>query len=385
MTPADNSIFDFLLPDVGEGLDEAEIIQWMVKVGQTIAVNEPIVEIETAKALVELPTPYAGSVLEFLVAEGQTVSVGNPIIRIQLNEPAVNTGQVEVKQSEQTEMLVGSGPISEESATRRRVPRNYGAQNPPVTAARPPGLSLPSPASTSVDDGRVIRTPIRGVRKAMAEAMVTSAFTAPHVSEFLTVDVAASMALLERLRNEPEFAEVKLSPLTLLARAIAISFPQTPEVNSAWDGSAGEIVTKNYLNLGIATATDRGLLVPNIKNAHELTFKELAIAINNLVQRAREGRAEPAQLIGGTLSITNIGVFGIDTGTPILPPGEAVIICLGAVNERPWVVNGKILIRSVTTISISFDHRIVDGAQGSKFLSDVAKILHDGDYSLFTQ
>ncbi|TRZ71489.1 MAG: 2-oxo acid dehydrogenase subunit E2 [Streptomycetaceae bacterium] len=372
MTDAEATIFDFLLPDVGEGLDEAEIVQWMVKVGQTIDVNQPMVEIETAKALVELPSPYAGTILELLVPMGEMVSVGNPIIRIQLSEPSAIDVKNAAAKTERKEILVGSGPISEESTTRRREPRNYGTSTPANTS-----LSDNKPTQ----DSRVTRTAIRGVRKAMADAMVTSAFSAPHVSEFITVDVTASMTLLEKMRMDPEFADIKLSPLTLLARAIAIAFPQTPEVNSSWDGVAHEIVTKHYLNLGIATATDRGLLVPNIKDAHELTVKELAIAIANLVDVTRDGRAEPQQLTGGTLSITNIGIFGIDTGTPILPPGEAVIVALGAVSDRPWVVNGEITIRAVTTISLSFDHRLVDGAQGSKFLSRIAQILHDGDNS----
>jgi len=433
MTP--QSEFEFLLPDVGEGLEEAEIVEWKVSVGQQIEVNQPIVEIESAKSLVELPSPFAGTVLELLAQEGQVVRVGTAIIRIQRKE-RVQVVSV-ASSSERTEILVGSGPRIEEGRRHRRTPRNYGANttskdaldvsaptspvptnssaglaSPPVRKlARELGVDLTNLVGSGPDgsvsrenvlaaagqvrnestptkqseDSRESRTPIRGVRRAMAEAMVASAFTAPHVTEFVTVDVTASMNLLDKLRTQPEFAGIRISPLTLLARAMCIAALQTPEVNSFWDAPAQEIVTKHYVNLGIATATDRGLLVPNIKNADQLDLKELAQAIAEVVDAARAGKTEPAQMMGGTMSITNIGVFGIDAGTPILPPGQSAIISLGAVVERPWVVGGEIVVRQVTTLALSFDHRLVDGAQGSKFLSDVALLLQEsadiGSYS----
>jgi 2-oxoisovalerate dehydrogenase E2 component (dihydrolipoyl transacylase) len=234
-----------------------------------------------------------------------------------------------------------------------------------------------APAERSAAGSRESRTPIRGVRRATAEAMVASAFTAPHVTEFVTVDVTASMQLLGRLRAQPEFAGIRLSPLTLLARAMCVAARRTPQVNSFWDIHAQQIVTKHYVNLGIAAATDRGLLLPNVKDADQLSLKELAQAIAEVVDAARAGRTEPAQMTGGTMSITNIGVFGIETGTPILPPGESTIVCLGAVVERPWVVAGEIVARQVTTLGLSFDHRLVDGAQGSRFLADIALMLQE--------
>jgi len=211
----------------------------------------------------------------------------------------------------------------------------------------------------------------------MAEAMVASAFTAPHVTEFITVDVTASMQLLDKLRTEPEYAGIRLSPLTLLARAMCIAARRTPQISSFWDERSQEIVTKHYVNLGIATATERGLLVPNVKDADQLPVKELAQAIAVVIEAAREGRTVPAQMAGGTMSITNIGVFGIDAGTPIMPPGESAIVSLGAVVERPWVLGGEIVVRHVTTLALSFDHRLVDGAQGSKFLADIAGMLQE--------
>ena len=424
MAALNNSLFEFLLPDVGEGLEEAEIVQWKVVVGEKIAANQVIVEIESAKSLVELPSPYAGTVLALLIGEGEVVRVGTAIIRIQLSEPNPAAG-INVS-SERTEILVGSGPRTDEGRRHRRTPRTYGvtapsssvsATNGALGLAKPPvrklardlGVDLnglmgngpegsvtredvlraasslpsePTPAEISVDNSRESRIPIRGVRKAMAEAMVASAFTAPHVTEFITLDVTASMKLLDKLRTQPEFAGTRISPLTLLARAMCIAARGTPEVNSFWDIRTQEIVTKHYVNLGIATATDRGLLVPNVKDADQLTLKELAKAIAEIVEAARAGKTSPGEMMGGTMSITNIGTFGIDAGTPILPPGESVILCLGAVVQRPWVVDGEIVVREITTLALSFDHRLVDGAQGSKFLAEIAQILQDPDQLL---
>ena len=423
---ATDSAFEFLLPDVGEGLEDAEIVNWKVSVGQEIEVNQPLVEIESAKSLVELPSPFAGTILEFLAKEGEVVKVGTPIIRIQIqtSQPAAGDKDGAGK----TEFLVGSISKGEESRRQQGSTRSYGNRSgatpmkteiaepvapkmsgalatPPVRKlSRDLGVDLnnlvgsgPQGSVTREDvttfaekskggsiaavpvreDARESRTPIRGVRRAMAEAMVASAFTAPHVTEFITVDVSASMHFLDQLRAQPEFAGVRLSPLTLLARAMCVAAHRTPAVNSYWDEVSQEIVTKHYVNLGIAAATERGLLVPNIKDADQLTLKQLAISISEIVDAARAGRTEPAQMTGGTMSITNVGVFGVDTGTPILPPGESAIMALGAVVQRPWVVDGQIMVRYVTTLALSFDHRLIDGAQGSKFLSEVAHMMQE--------
>ncbi|HEY3293752.1 MAG TPA: dihydrolipoamide acetyltransferase family protein [Candidatus Nanopelagicaceae bacterium] len=420
---ATNTAFDFLLPDVGEGLEDAEIVNWKVAVGQQIEVNQPLVEIESAKSLVELPSPYAGTVLELLAKEGEVVRVGTAIIRIQLDTGG-QTSDV-LGETGKTEFLVGSISKGEESRRQQGSTRNYGKKSTPTDVIVEPvakkpsgGLATPPVRKLARELGVVLdnlvgsgpqgsvtredvtafaakskgasvvtpvlgdvvresRTPIRGVRRSMAEAMVSSAFTAPHVTEFITVDVTASMQFLDRLRTQPEYVGVRLSPLTLLARAMCLAAHRTPAVNSYWDEAAQEIVTKHYVNLGIAAATDRGLLVPNIKDADQLTLKQLAVSISEIVDAARAGRTEPAQMTGGTMSITNIGVFGIDTGTPILPPGESVIVALGAVVQRPWVVDGQIMVRYVTTLALSFDHRLVDGAQGSKFLAEVAMMMQE--------
>jgi len=220
------------------------------------------------------------------------------------------------------------------------------------------------------------------VRKLTAQAMVSSAFSAPHVTEFVTVDVTRTMKLVERLKTHRDFRDVRLSPMLILAKAMIIAIRRTPAINSAWDEASQEIVLKQYVNLGIAAATPRGLVVPNIRDADSMSLHELAEALNALVATAREGRTPPEAMQRGTITITNVGVFGIDTGTPIINPGETAIVALGAIREQPWVVRGKVRPRWVTTVAVSFDHRVIDGAEGSQFLADVATVLEDPSMAL---
>ena len=446
-----SDVSQFKLPDVGEGLAEAEVVSWKVKVGDTIRVNDVIVEIETAKSLVELPSPYAGVVEGLLVDEGATVPVGTPIIAVRTGaasaapdtaaeagaEPGAPGGAGEVggpaedlvpppvePDEARQAVLVGYGPRTTTAKRRaRKGPReepDHGEAEPVRALAKPPvrklakdlGVDLtavtPSGAGGTITredvqaraageapqlvdqaiparlagagwDGqpREERIAIRSVRKATAEAVSRSAFTAPHVTEFVTVDATRTMRLVERLRDSREFRDVRLSPLAVLARAICVAVRRTPDVNARWDDEAGEIVIQRYVNLGIAAATPRGLVVPNIKDADRLPLRDLAVAINELAATAREGKTPPSDMTGGTMSITNVGVFGIDTGTPILPPGEAAIMAFGVVRQQPWVHRGKVKPRWVTTLALSFDHRLVDGEQGSRFLADVAAILED--------
>jgi 2-oxoisovalerate dehydrogenase E2 component (dihydrolipoyl transacylase) len=420
----------FKMPDVGEGLTEADILRWDVKPGDTVKVNQTLVEVETAKAAVELPSPYAGVVTELHAAEGDTVDVGAPIITIDVGASAPATAEPEAapaaaaEPEERQSVLVGYGP---RGGTRRRVRKaapdtpsahpafNVTPTQPPADApetrhrvlAKPPvrrlaktlgvdittveptgpngtvsradveqAAAAPAPAMAEVS-ARETRIPIKGVRKHTAAAMVASAFTAPHVTEFITVDVTAMMQLRDRVAARPDFSDVKVSPLLFVAKAVVLAARRTPEINASWDADAGEIVLKHYVNLGIAAATDRGLVVPNIKHADRLTLRELALAVAELAETARAGKTSPADLTGGTITITNVGVFGIDTGTPILNPGEAGIVAFGAVRKMPWVVDDEIVPRWVTQLAVSFDHRMVDGQQGSQFLADVAAVLHD--------
>ncbi|HUR51606.1 MAG TPA: dihydrolipoamide acetyltransferase family protein [Mycobacteriales bacterium] len=451
---------EFKLPDLGEGLTEGEILQWLVKVGDTVTLNQPIVEVETAKAAVEVPSPFAGVVQSLHAEAGQTVDVGSVLITFDtdpgagaLPEPAAEMAEAatakafgpeegaligEVGPNGRTATLVGYGPKSSTAKRRPRVdvPAPAAAVEPPLpppaTAARvsaaavgqaaahsagavtvlakPPvrklarelGVDLAS--LTGSGEGGVItradveaaagaatpavhavpaydpatrerRIPVKGVRKVMAQAMSESAFTAPHVTEFLTADVTPTMELVQRLRTMPDFADVKVTPLLLVAKALLLAVRRNPEVNSTFTDD--EIVVKDYVHLGIAAATPRGLVVPNIKDADRLALPDLARALQHLTETARAGKTAPADMQHGSITITNVGVFGVDTGTPIINPGESAILAFGAVRPTPWVVDGEVTVRQVTTLALSFDHRHVDGQLGSQFLADIGRVLSD--------
>lgn len=418
----------FALPDVGEGLTEAEIVTWHVALGDTVAVNDVVIEIETAKSMVELPSPFAGTVTALLVEEGQTVPVGTPLFAVGGESVAVPGPAPAAEPTDEPArptVLVGYGPSTDSTQRRRKQRESTHTDTAATTAepaatailAKPPvrklakdnGIDLRAITGTG-KDGRITRDdllgvkgapqsepsgdpaadiqtspgitreeriPIRGVRKHTAAAMVHSAFTAPHVTEFVTVDMTATMDLLARLKASPALLGVKLTPLTLVAKALITALRNNPSLNSSWDADANEIVLKKYVNLGIAAATPRGLVVPNIKDADRMSLHELATAIEHLTLTARDGKTSPGDMSEGTITITNIGVFGIDTATPILNPGEAAILCFGAIRKQPWVVADELAIRSITTFGLSFDHRLVDGQQGSQLLADLARILED--------
>ncbi|MFF1479061.1 dihydrolipoamide acetyltransferase family protein [Streptomyces sp. NPDC058301] len=459
MTETSARFREFKMPDVGEGLTEAEILKWYVQPGDTVTDGQVVCEVETAKAAVELPIPFDGVVHELRFPEGTTVDVGEVIISVDVapgsGEPAAEAAapaQAPVPEAPAEEpeapkgrqpVLVGYGVA--ESSTKRRprkgasVPvqaaaaavqaelNGHGAApaakplaKPPVrklakdlgidlasvvptgpdgvitredvhaaaapvaeqaapAGAAPAGVSretTPAPVAAVVSSGeRETRVPIKGVRKATAQAMIGSAFTAPHVTEFVTVDVTRTMKLVEELKGDKEMAGLRVNPLLLIAKALLVAIKRNPEVNASWDEAAQEIVLKHYVNLGIAAATPRGLIVPNIKDAHDKTLPQLAASLGDLVSTAREGKTSPAAMQGGTVTITNVGVFGVDTGTPILNPGESAILAVGAIKLQPWVHKGKVKPRQVTTLALSFDHRLVDGELGSKVLADVAAIL----------
>ncbi|MEV6541829.1 dihydrolipoamide acetyltransferase family protein [Streptomyces sp. NPDC051665] len=427
----------FLLPDVGEGLTEAEILAWSVRPGDVVEVNQIIVEVETAKAAVELPSPYAGVVSALHAEVGDLLAVGRPLITIDTDAPRGTTGGepgggvVRQPDAEQAALLVGYGPQGTGTGRRRRRPAHHAqsqradsvevsAPEPAAVrpAAKPPvrklakdlGVDLTTVAPTgpgntitredvheaargatpqtapalAPDTSRTAETriPIRGVRRHTAAATVASAFTAPHVTEFITVDVSATMRLRELVAGRREFRDLRVTPLLFFARAFLIALAKTPEANSSWDEAAQEIVLKHYVNLGVAAATDRGLVVPNIKGADRMSLHELAQALADLTATARAGRTSPQDMTGGTVTLTNVGVFGVDTGTPILNPGEAAILAVGAVRRMPWVVqdddgNERIEPRWGTQLALSFDHRLMDGRQGSELLANTAQILQE--------
>ncbi|WP_327710144.1 2-oxo acid dehydrogenase subunit E2 [Streptomyces sp. NBC_00464] len=451
---------EFKMPDVGEGLTEAEILKWFVQPGDTVTDGQVVCEVETAKAAVELPIPFDGVVHELRFPEGTTVDVGQVIIAVDVAPgsgdeapaPAAAPAAAEPAPAAEPEaeapkarqpVLVGYGVA--ESSTKRRARK--GTEAAPAAAAtaiqgemnghgtghtavaetrplaKPPvrklakdlGIDLatvtptgeggvvtredvhaaatptPAPAPAQPEapapveapaqavapsvTARETRIPVKGVRKAIAQAMVGSAFTAPHVTEFVTIDVTRTMKLVAELKEDKDMAGVRVNPLLIIAKALLVAIKRNPEVNAAWDEANQEIVQKHYVNLGIAAATPRGLIVPNIKDAHDQTLPQLAASLGELVSTAREGKTSPAAMAGGTVTITNVGVFGVDTGTPILNPGESAILAVGAIKLQPWVHKGKVKPRQVTTLALSFDHRLVDGELGSKVLADVAAIL----------
>ncbi|WMX46147.1 dihydrolipoamide acetyltransferase family protein [Streptomyces roseicoloratus] len=470
------TIREFKMPDVGEGLTEAEILKWYVQPGDTVEDGQVVCEVETAKAAVELPIPFDGTVHELLFPEGTTVDVGQVIISVNVGgggepeapaAPAVAAAPAqepvaapaaEAAPEGRQPVLVGYGVAA--SSTKRRARKGtavpaqaatpaptsaaaaiqgelngHGSGSGSATAERPlakppvrklakdlgvdlatvvptgpdgiitredvhkaaapapaapaPAVAAPVPAPAAApaaapapvaaaagsSDARETRVPIKGVRKATAAAMVGSAFTAPHVTEFITFDITRTMKLVEELKSDKDMAGLRVNPLLLIAKAVLVAMKRNPGVNAAWDEAAQEIVLKHYVNLGIAAATPRGLIVPNIKDAHAQTLPELSTSLSELVATAREGKTTPAAMQGGTFTITNVGVFGVDTGTPIINPGESAILAVGAIRLQPWVHKGKVKPRHVTTLALSFDHRLIDGELGSKFLADIAAIL----------
>ncbi|MFI5085294.1 MAG: dihydrolipoamide acetyltransferase family protein [Actinomycetales bacterium] len=450
----------FRLPDVGEGLTEAEIVAWKVRLGDIVAINDVLVEIETAKSLVELPSPYAGLVAQLLVDEGQTVQVGTPIIRIGSEAPsgpaavvvvvpaAPPAGPAPVPPHSAAEAaadrpLVGSGPKADAVKRRPRLapataeagaavpapadapvllsvsggpahvppserPERVLAKPPVRKAAKDLGISLADVSPTGLrgeitkkdllsyqdqraneqagagefwqhpggpGDARIERVKVKGVRRATANAMVQSAFSAPHVSIFVDVDASRTMEFVKRLKVSRDFEGIRVSPLLILAKAVIWAAARNPSVNATWTGE--EIWIKHFMNLGIAAATPRGLMVPNIKDAQDLSLRELAVALNDLATRARGGKTQPAEMQGGSLTITNIGALGIDTGTPIINPGEVAIVAFGTIKQKPWVLDGEVIPRWITTLGGSFDHRVVDGDLSARFMADVASILEE--------
>lgn len=446
-------IAEFRLPDLGEGLTEAEVVTWLVAPGDSVTLNQTLAEVETAKAVVELPSPYEGTVSTLHAEAGQTVAVGAPLIAFDVvgEEPAAPSSSSEPGEKAEPN-LVGYGAAPTASGRPARRARRLGASapapidtavleaaphdaapsaavdavierprsTPPVRAhAKRLGIDLvlvaaevgdrlitrndvdayaerigahgrtigaadstssaALPASRAALGGeeRETRIPIRGVRKHTAAAMVQSAFTAPHVTVFHTVDVTATMDLLSSLRDDRSLSAHRIGPLAVVAKAVCLALGRTPDLNSRWDEAAGEIVQHNYVDLGIAAATERGLIVPMIRDAERLTLTELADAVKSLAEVARSGKTSPAELAGGTFSISNIGVFGVDAGTPILPLGQSGILAVGAVRRQPWEHRGEIALRQLMTLSLSFDHRMVDGAEGARFLKDVADLLEE--------
>jgi pyruvate dehydrogenase E2 component (dihydrolipoamide acetyltransferase) len=432
----------FRLPDLGEGLTEAEIIRWLVAVGDEVAVNQPLVEVETAKAVVEVPSPTAGTIAALGAEEGGVLAVGAPLVTFATGQghaevpdavaggaPSVPAGGTGSTQREA--VLVGYGPAAAAGPVRRRrrvavpdqpAPAGRVLAKPPVRKlARDLGLDLaevpgtgpggtvtradvdrfrqrtvttrdPAPAPGQLPDAAQpaeapaaagTRVPVRGVRRATADAMTASA-AVPQASVGLDVDVTRTMALVEELTARDAGAAEASAPsfLTLVARASLLALAERPMLSARWQdaaepGGPAEIVVPASVSLGIAVAAPRGLLVPKVRDAGSLSLGELRRAIDGLVRRARAGELTPAELTDGSFTISNVGVFGVDRGSALVPPGETAILCVGAVRDRPWVVDGDLAVRKVVALTLSIDHRVVDGAEASAFLADLGALLAD--------
>lgn len=440
----------FLLPDVGEGLVEAEIVAWKVNVGDVVTLNQPLVDIETAKATVELPSPYAGTVVTLHGNVGDVMEVHKPLITFEVggvvssattvahDAPPISTPSVEKREA----VLVGYGVTNEEGvATRTRRRQGTSARVIPPTSSAPVAATAPrstppvrlyakqhgldiatltgtgrdglvtrhdvdqalsgapatspvrvvavptGPTSTSRFVGRDLepwatgpkeeRFAVKGVLRSMADAMTQSAFSAPHAAVWMRVDVTRTMELLTSLKGRPALGATKLSPLTIVALAFCDAARHYPGINSSFDAANGEVVVRRRVNLGIAADTPRGLIVPNIKDADQLDLVAMAQAQAVLVEKARAGTTTPNEMIGTTLTITNVGPFGVDAAMPILPPGTGAILAVGRFAKAPWVVDDEVVVRYVTELAMSFDHRQVDGALASRVLAHVARFLED--------
>lgn len=448
-------MFLFKLPDPGEGLLEAEIANWLVAEGDRVAVNDLIVEVETAKSLVELPSPVDGVVRKLRASVGDTVPVGEVIVEFEVDgddsdspepmlvgrgpsasssrrrargqaapvgatdeEPKVPTEPVEVASevieesageaseglAEQTpepktapeealeEALEESRPVARAKPLVRKLARDLGVQLSQVLGSGPKGIirredveaaaakNAPSAARPAADEGPDTWTePIKGVRKATAANVTQSIRSHVQVTEWMDVDVSAAVEFVAALKSRDEFDGVKVSPLLLVAKAACKALRKFPVMNAKWLEDEQLIEYHRSVNLGIAADTPRGLMVPNIKGADELDLKALAVALSDLVEVSRAGKLTPPDYSGGTFTITNLGVFGVEAGTPVINGDETGILCVGAISRRPWVVDAPggdhIEPRWIVTLSITFDHRLVDGAEGSLFMREVADLL----------
>lgn len=403
---------EFRLPDLGEGLTEAEIVRWLVSEGDHVALNQPLVEVETEKALVELPSPFEGVVGRLHGAVGDRVEVGSVLVTFGAGESAAESGAPAEDAPRRTQVLVGYGPEEEGGRRRRRrKPIGKRAEEPTTAApggalATPPVRKLAREMGVDIDavrgtgpDGRVTREdvlavagqgggpaaaperpieeriPVRATRRSIAEHLTRSSTTIPHVTEWCTADATELMKLRAELDEAPEAEGVKISPLAIAVKAVIGALRQHPMMNSAWDGDAREIVVKRTYHIGIATETDRGLLVPVVRDTDQLTVFEIAREVARLVEAARDGSIGLEDLRGSTFTITNVGSFGMEGGTPLINSPECAILALGAIVKRPWVVDGQIVARDVVQLSCTFDHRIVDGAEAGRFLRDLTALI----------
>jgi pyruvate dehydrogenase E2 component (dihydrolipoamide acetyltransferase) len=384
----------FRLPDLGEGLTEAQLVAWRVEEGATVEVNTPLCDVETAKAVVVIPSPFAGTIQKLHARPGDSVAVGEPLVTITASDAA---------QAEATPgTLVGYGPGAPESGIRRKartapavaesgadvraapfvrqLAKEKGVDLGQVTGSGPggritradveaaatsPAAGSPAPATLPATDGER-RISVVGIRKAIARQMVRSVSTIPQFTEFAVFDATNLMTAREQRKASGH----PMTPLPYFIAAVVKAVRAYPLMNSSWDESRDEIIVKQAINIGIAVNTSQGLLVPVLRGADKLELTAIAEQSAQLIEGARAGTLPPGQMSGGTITVTNVGASGpVETGTPIINPPECCVVAFGAIKPRPMVVDSQVVARSGAWISISVDHRIVDGALATEFLT----------------
>ncbi|MFJ9369955.1 dihydrolipoamide acetyltransferase family protein [Nocardia sp. NPDC101769] len=435
----------FLLPDLGEGLTEADILEWRVAVGDTVRIDQIIAEVETAKAAVEVPVPFEGTVIELHGAAGDTLRVGTPLVTIRgvdadaagsssgaSREPAGHEQYREEERAGSGNVLIGYGTGFDAPRRRRRVPVTHRSPATPEVHEQPEAVrstSIPVPPSaprvisplvrnlalregidlsrlTGTGPGGIIvradveshanvenppapaapapgptrfhleRIPLKGLRKTVADKLSTSRREIPDATTWVDVD-ATELLRARTAINHALPPEDQVSLLALLARLTIAALSRYPELNASVDTARGEIIRHGQVNLGVAAQTPRGLVVPVLDHADTMTTVELARALRDTVETAREGKLPPARLTGGTFTLNNYGVFGVDGSTPIINHPEAAILGIGRILDRPWVADGVLTVRKLTQVSLSFDHRVCDGGAAGGFLRLFADYLEN--------
>ncbi len=436
----------FRLPDVGEGIAEAEIVEYLVQVGDQVKADQPVVRIETDKAVVELPSPVAGMIAELKHQPGDTVAVGDPILVIETEaagekiEDAKASGE-QTKEEERHEPLTPVPPSASDQETEpkekkpptkpappieetaeagpkkketpgqilatphtRKLARELGvdiskvkgtgshgritdediqsaSKAPKPSAAKAPtAAAIQAPATAGFDFekyGPTRREPLKGIRKATAEVMVRSVSTIPHVTHFDEADVTELLEVLKRKKPLAEKRGAKLTILSFVAKAAASALRMYPALNCSLDEETGELVYKDYYHLGFATDTDAGLMVPVIKDIDKKSVLQIAADLVDLSKRARERTIDIEEMRGGTFTITNVGALGGKWATPIIVHPQAAILCTLRAKPQPIVNDGAVVIRTVMPLTLSFDHRVLDGADAAKFMNFIVGLLED--------
>lgn len=385
--------YEFRLPDIGEGLAEAEVAKWLVSVGDQVKEDQPVVEMMTDKATVELPAPGTGVVVERLAAEGDVVKTG-AVLYVLETETQIGGGGHEPPPPAAPEARPASSPTADAGGVLappavRKLARESGVDLATVKGTGPGGRvsaedvkrhssavgQAPAKVEPAIGSGQ--RVKLRGVQRRMAETMAQSARTIPHVTGFHELDAGAFAELAASLRHDAENGGARFPFDTLLVRAAAIALRHHPIFNSSLDDERGEVVMHEDVNVGVATATPDGLIVPVVKNADTLSLSNLAAEVDRVTTAAREGKTSVQDLQGGTFTISNTGAWRGGLGTSLIKPPEVAIVAFGRIEDRAVVREGKLVVRPVMPMSLTFDHRVIDGEQGLKFALTLRGLIEE--------